>query len=91
MVNYVQSESLGGKPYQFDSLTVGFTNFASLVGIMIGLFKAGPVSHYISAVLIERNKGIWEPEMRLITMIPYVLIMVLGNFVVGFGVQHSWD
>ena len=55
---------------------VGFTNFASLVGIMIGLFTAGPNSSNISAVLTKRNKGIWEPEMRLITMILYVLIVV---------------
>lgn len=91
MINYVQSESLGGPPYHFSSQSVGFTNFASLVGTLIGLFTAGPASDYISAVLTRRNNGIREPEMRLVTMIPYVLIMILGNFVVGFGLQHSWD
>lgn len=91
MINLVQSEGLGGKPYHFGSLTVGFTNFACLVGTLIGLFTAGPASDYISAVLTKRNKGIREPEMRLVTMIPYVLIMVLGNFVVAFGLQHLWD
>lgn len=91
IITYVQSEGLGGKPYHFGSLSVGFTNFACLVGTIIGLFTAGPASDYISAVLTKRNKGIREPEMRLITMIPYVLIMVLGNFVVAFGLQYSWD
>ena len=91
MINYVQSEGLGGEPYNFGSLSVGFTNFASLVGTLIGLFTAGPASDYISAVLTKRNKGIREPEMRLVTMIPYVLIMILGNFIVAFGLQHSWD
>lgn len=91
MITFVQSEGLGGKPYHFGSLTVGFTNFTSLVGTLIGLFTAGPASDYISAVLTRRNNGIREPEMRLVTMIPYVLIMVLGNFVVAFGLQQSWD
>lgn len=91
MINFAQSAGLGGKPYHFGSLTIRFTNFASLVGTLIGLFTAGSASDYIGAVLTRRNKGIREPEMRLVTMISYVLIMVLGNFVVAFGLQYSRD
>ena len=91
MVNYVQSEGLAAPPYLFSTQAVGFTNFASLVGALIGLFTAGPASDYVSAALTKRNKGIREPEMRLATMIPYVLIMILGNFMVGYGFQNSWN
>ena len=91
MVNYVQSEGLAAPPYLFSTQAVGFTNFASLVGALIGLFTAGPASDYVSAALTKRNKGIREPEMRLITMLPYVLIMILGNFMVGYGFQNSWN
>lgn len=91
MVNYVQSEGLAAPPYLFSTQAVGFTNFASLVGALIGLFTAGPASDYISAALTKRNKGIREPEMRLVTMIPYVLVMILGNFMVGYGFQKSWN
>jgi hypothetical protein len=41
--------------------------------------------------LTQRNKGIREPEMRLLAMIPFVLIMVLGNIVTAIGYQHSWS
>ena len=91
MVNYVQSEGLAAPPYLFSTQAVGFTNFASLVGALIGLFTAGPASDYVSAALTKRNKGIREPEMRLVTMIPYVLVMILGNFMVGYGFQNSWN
>ena len=91
MVNYVQSEGLAAPPYLFSTQAVGFTNFASLVGALLGLFTAGPASDYVSAALTKRNKGIREPEMRLVTMIPYVLIMILGNFMVGYGFQNSWN
>jgi hypothetical protein len=37
------------------------------------------------------NKGICEPEMRLVAMIPYVLIMILGNVIDGVAHQNSWD
>lgn len=91
LITFVQSEALGEKPYNFSSQTVGFTNFACLAGAIIGLFTAGPASDLVSAALTKRNNGIREPEMRLVTMIPYVLIMMLGNFIVAFGLQHLWD
>lgn len=91
MITFVQSEAFAAKPYSFDSQNVGFTTFASLVGALIGLLTAGPASDIISAYLTKRNNGIREPEMRLVTMVPFVLIMILGNFVVGFGLQHTWD
>jgi hypothetical protein len=40
--------------------------------------------------LTIRSNGIREPEIRLIAMIPYVLIMILGNVINAFGYQRSW-
>jgi len=69
---------------------LGFMNFAILVGAIIGLFTAGPLSDYVSARSTRRNNGIREPEMRLPAMIPYIIIMYLGNIVVAVGYQHHW-
>lgn len=44
----------------------------------------------VSARATRKNRGIREPEMRLPAMIPYVCIMLLGNFVVAFGYQQKW-
>jgi MFS family permease len=65
-------------------------NFAILVGAFIGLFTAGPLSDYVSSRSTRRNNGIREPEMRLPAMIPYIIIMYLGNIVVAVGYQHHW-
>ena len=65
-------------------------NFAILVGALIGLFTAGPLSDYVSSRSTRRNNGIREPEMRLPAMIPYIIIMYLGNIVVAVGYQHHW-
>jgi MFS family permease len=65
-------------------------NFAILIGAFIGLFTAGPLSDYISSRSTRRNNGIREPEMRLPAMIPYIIIMYLGNIVVAVGYQHHW-
>jgi MFS family permease len=89
-INLTQSQVLAEPPYLFKPMTVGFTNFAIMVGAFIGLFTAGPLSDWISARSTRRNNGIREPEMRLPAMIPYVIIMFLGNIVVSIGYQRHW-
>jgi hypothetical protein len=41
--------------------------------------------------LTRRNNGVREPEMRLLAMVPFVLIMVVGNVIVALGYQYSWS
>ena len=90
-LNLTQSEAFAAPPYKFSPKTIGFFNFAILIGALIGLITAGPLSDWVSMRLTRMNRGIREPEMRLPTMIPYVLLMMLGNFVVAFGCQQHWD
>ncbi|KAF2465642.1 MFS transporter-like protein [Lindgomyces ingoldianus] len=90
-LNLTQSQAFAAPPYNFKPQTiVGFFNFAILVGALIGLFTAGPLSDWISARSTRRNNGIREPEMRLPAMIPYVIIMYLGNIIVAVGYQRHW-
>lgn len=89
------SQSIGGQitgpVRQVANIIVsGFTNFAVLVGSFVGLATAGPFSDWVSARATKRNGGIREPEMRLPAMIPYVLIMFLGNVIVSVGYQNHW-
>ena len=90
-INLTQSQAFAAPPYHFSATSIGFMNFAILIGQLIGLLTAGPLSDWISMRATKRNNGIREPEMRLPTMIPYVLIMMLGNFNVAFGYEHHWD
>jgi hypothetical protein len=110
-INLTQSQNFAAPPYNFNSQSIGFMNFAILVGALIGLATAGPLSDWVSARATRRNGGIREPEMRLPAMskslpfpnqnlqqpranqpaVPYVLIMILGNFIVAFGYSNKWS
>ena len=109
-LNLTQSQNFAAPPYNYNSQTIGFFNFAVLVGAMIGLATAGPFSDWVSARATRRNRGIREPEMRLpamsqshrynvrnldilltVLIVPYVLIMMLGNFIVAFGYENKWS
>ena len=89
-INLTQSQVLSEPPYNFKPATVGFTNFAIIVGALIGLFTSGPLSDWVAARSTRKNGGVREPEMRLPAMIPYVIIMFLGNIVVAVGYERKW-
>ena len=90
-LNLTQSQAFAAPPYNFTASKIGFFNFAILVGALIGLFTAGPLSDFIAARLTKRNRGIREPEMRLWAMVPYVAVMLVGNVIVAVGYDRSWD
>jgi MFS family permease len=90
VVNLSQSQVFAAPPYNFSSQTVGLFNIAILVGAMIGLVTSGPLSDWVAARLTARNGGIREPEMRLLTMIPYVVIMIFGSIIVAVGYDRGW-
>ncbi|KAK5009869.1 hypothetical protein LTR28_012992 [Elasticomyces elasticus] len=89
-LNLTQSQNFAPPPYNLSSQSIGFFNFAILIGALIGLFTAGPLSDWVSARATKKNRGIREPEMRLPAMIPYVLIMILGNVVAAVGMEYKW-
>lgn len=90
ILNLTQSQVFAAPPYNMSSQSIGFTNFAVLVGALFGLATAGPFSDWVSARATKANGGVREPEMRLPAMIPYMLIMIVGNFINAFGYQHQW-
>jgi len=67
-INLTQSQNFANPPYNFNSQSIGFMNFAILGGAMIGLATAGPLSDWVSARATKKNRGIREPEMRLPAM-----------------------
>ena len=91
VINLTQSEAFATPSYNFSPKTIGFFNFALLIGALIELLTAGPMSDWVSMELTRRNKGIREPEMRLPAMVPYILIMMVGDIVVAFGYQQHWN
>ncbi|KAK7398455.1 hypothetical protein QQX98_012163 [Neonectria punicea] len=90
LANLTQQQALSPPPYNFAPQSVGFTNFAILAGGLVGLFTSGPLSDWVSERLTRRNNGVREPEMRLVTMVPYVLVMILGSVVVAVGYDRHW-
>ena len=82
VVNLIQSQALAAPPYNFDPASVGYANFALVVGGIIALVCAGPFSDFVAMRATKKNHGIREPEMRLPALIPFVAAALVG-LVVG--------
>ncbi|KAJ5771820.1 hypothetical protein N7520_002349 [Penicillium odoratum] len=90
VLNLTESEGFSRAPYNFSTASVGFTNFALMGGGIVGLGAAGPLSDWVSMVLTKRNNGVREPEMRLLTFIPFIAIAVVGMTVAAVGLERIW-
>ncbi|KAI0003894.1 major facilitator superfamily domain-containing protein [Xylariaceae sp. FL0662B] len=90
VVNLSQTQAFAAPPYNYSSQTIGLFNLAVFIGGLIGLFTNGPWSDWIAAYLTKRNNGVREPEMRLLAMIPYVAVMIIGSVVLGVGYDYHW-
>lgn len=51
---------------------------------------AGPLSDWVARRMTARNGGVREPEMRLLALVPFVGVMVVGCVVIGVGYHRAW-
>ncbi|KAI0152783.1 major facilitator superfamily domain-containing protein [Xylariaceae sp. FL1272] len=90
VANLTQTQAFTAPPYNYTSQTIGLFNLAILIGGLIGLFTCGPFSDWSAAYLTKKNNGVREPEMRLVAMIPYVAILIVGSVVTAVGYDYHW-
>ncbi|BCS14720.1 hypothetical protein ALUC_61276S [Aspergillus luchuensis] len=88
--NLTESSVLGAPPYNFNASQVGYSNFAFLIGCIIGLVTAGPLSDWVAVKATERNKGVYEAEMRLLGLIPFAALLLLSVLVGAFAILDLW-
>ncbi|KAG9498467.1 hypothetical protein J7337_009272 [Fusarium musae] len=86
----VADQIFGAPPYNLDATQVGLViGIAPLVGSALGTLLSGWMSdlaaHYMSAF----NGGLYEPEFRLVVIVPSAITMVVGAFGLGDAIEHS--
>lgn len=79
-------------PYNFSVSGVGLVSIASLIGAILGAFTIGPLADWVVKFMSRRNKGVYEPEFRLLLI--SVSLVLGGISFFGFGwslqVQDPW-
>jgi hypothetical protein len=88
--NLTESAVLSNSLYNWSPGAVGYSNFAFVIGGMLGLVTAGPFSNWVAKQMTKRNNGVREAEMRLPALIPYFITTTMGIVVGGLAYERLW-
>ena len=88
--NLTESAVLSNPPYNWSPGAVGYSNFAFVIGGMLGLVTAGPFSDWVAKQMTKHNNGVREAEMRLPALIPYFITTIIGIVVGGLAYDRQW-
>lgn len=86
----VAEQIFSAPPYNMDSIEVGiFFGCAPLVGAVLGSLSSGVMLDFIAKHMSARNNGIYEPEFRLLIMVPFTFIWCAGIFGLGAALEQE--
>ncbi|KAH8758332.1 major facilitator superfamily transporter [Diaporthe sp. PMI_573] len=72
-----------GYPLWWDEVKTGYAYTAAFIGAIVGFLIAGGLSDWSAKVMTRRNGGVYEPEFRIILVIPQFVFGCIGVF--GWG------
>lgn len=84
----VQATYMFDEPYNFSSIGIGLMNIAPFVASIPGVFIGGYLNDKSIVWLARRNKGVYEPEMRLWMILPLSLLAPAGILMFGLGLDQ---
>ncbi|KAH8882594.1 MFS general substrate transporter, partial [Thozetella sp. PMI_491] len=83
-IGVILAQFLIGYPLWWDEVKTGYTYTAAFVGAVVGFIIAGLLADWSARWLTKKNNGVYEPEFRIVLVIPQFIIGVMGIF--GWGI-----
>ncbi|KAK9431960.1 major facilitator superfamily domain-containing protein [Lipomyces doorenjongii] len=87
MIGVVLAAVFMGPPLWYNEVKVGYMYTGAVVGALIGFAVAGVLSDFSAKWLSRRNNNIYEPEFRILLVIPQMICGCIGIW--GFGFISS--
>ena len=72
-----------GPPLFFDEVQTGYMYTGAFIGALLGFVFSGILTDWSARHMTQRNKGIYEPEFRIVLVIPQLICGCAGLY--GFG------
>lgn len=76
-----------GPPLFWDEVETGYAYTGAFVGAILGFIISGALSDWSAKYMTRRNKGIYEPEFRILLVIPQFVFGCAGLY--GFGITAN--
>jgi hypothetical protein len=71
-------------PLYFSATDVGYLYTSAFVGALLGFVFCGLLADWSAKWLMKRNRGVFEPEFRLVLVVPQLVVGCMGIFVFGW-------
>ena len=72
-----------GPPLWFTEVKTGYMYTGPFIGALLGFAISGLLADWSANFMVKRNKGIYEPEFRILLVIPQLIFGCVGLY--GFG------
>ena len=87
MIGVVLAAIMLGPPLFFDEVKTGYMYTGAFIGALLGFVLAGLIADWSANRLTRLNRGIYEPEFRMILVIPQLIFGCAGLY--GFGITSN--
>lgn len=83
-----------GPPLFWDEVNTGYAYTGAFIGSVIGFLIAGALADWSAKYLTRKNNGIYEPEFRIVLVIPQLVFGCTGLYLFGVTaskpIDYSW-
>ena len=83
MIGVVLAAIFLGPPLWFSEVQTGYMYAGPFIGAILGFLLAGWLADWSAKWMIRRNGGVYEPEFRILLVIPQLILGCAGLY--GFG------
>lgn len=88
MIGVVLAAIFLGPPLWFSEVETGYMYAGPFVGAVVGFVVAGLLADWSTKFMIRRNKGVYEPEFRILLVVPQLVFGCVGLYGFGVTAQH---
>lgn len=83
-IGVIMAQFFIGPPLWWGEVRTGYAYTAAFIGAIAGFVIAGALSDWSARAMTKWNNGIYEPEFRIVLVIPQLIIGCAGLY--GFGI-----
>lgn len=86
-IGVILAKFVTGTPLYWDEVNTGYAYTGAFIGALLGFIIAGVLADWSAKALTRMNGGVYEPEFRIVLVIPQLVIGCAGLYGWGFAVD----